>query len=148
MSQLLFLCPPRRSQHRAADAVALAPRKLVFCTSVLSLSFLFLSFFIGQLITFLHFYQKTSISGIWLRRLRLHRRHCVSSVKQAALTAAATVGWRRGSVACQHLSSSRRGFYLGALLNIQRNIYPDAPHVDVNISGSKLGSEGTSLLHT
>lgn len=81
--------------------------------------------------------------------------HCVSSVKQAALTAAAAAaaGWMRAAVACEHLSPSRRGFYLGAPLNIQQTIArppalpPDAPHLDVYISESELGSERTSLLH-
>lgn len=84
--------------------------------------------------------------------------HCVSSVKQAALTAAAAAaaaGWMRAAAACEHLSPSRRGFYLGAPLNIQQTIArpparlspPDAPHLDVYISESELGSGRTSLLH-
>lgn len=48
--------------------------------------------FFAQPITFLHFYQKTSISEIWLHLLWLPPRHCVSSLNQRALTAAAAGG--------------------------------------------------------
>lgn len=48
--------------------------------------------FFAQPITFLHFYQRTSISEIWLHLLLLPQQHCVSSLNQRALTAAARGG--------------------------------------------------------
>lgn len=56
-----------------------------FCTAAL---FCVLTLFFAQPITFLHFYERTSISEIWLHLLLLPQQHCVSSPSQRAQTAA------------------------------------------------------------
>ena len=100
-----LLLPSSRLQHWAADAVAYstaAPWNTGF--SAPRLFFVFSrSFFFAWPITFLHFYQRTSISEIWLHLLLLPRQHCVSSLRQGARTAAAGVG---GELTDRHTCSS------------------------------------------
>lgn len=108
MSQLLSFSPPRRLQHWAADAVAYstaAPLKhSFFCTAAL---FCVLTLFFAQPITFLHFYQRTSISEIWLHLLLLPQQHCVSSLNQRAPTAAAAAAGGGEVTDNAHLSPSK-----------------------------------------
>lgn len=116
-----------RSQHWAADAVAYstaAPWNTVFffCTPAL---FCVFTLFFAWPITFLHFYQRTSISEIWLHLLLLPRQHCVSSLKQRARTAAAAAAAGVGG----EVTDNTLAPALHTFVSIKTHFYPsDSPN--------------------